>query len=100
MTKEVQRSKYIHLINENSLPDYKGKKFLTDQEKDLFEKRFVEQINVRFCKPKDLYERNRNILKVKSQFFRKMHLMKNQGQNLKLMEKITYWLDDNVQHLY
>ena len=42
MTKEVQRSKYIHLINENSLPDYKGKKFLTDQEKDLFEKRFVE----------------------------------------------------------
>ena len=46
MTKEVQRSKYIHLICENALPDYRNHHQLSKEEKDLVEKRFVEQINV------------------------------------------------------
>lgn len=102
----LQKSKYIIIQNDMKKLEMQYKYLKKLKMEDTIEG-FSESIscargklNLDYCPEKEILKRRMNFLRFKGGFLSKVRLLKQNGNNIQINERLNKWICDNLDQLY
>ena len=67
---------------------------------NLAEKKFISEIEIKYCHVRQVERNSMNTLGMKCQFLRVLEQMKSKGKKVKIMSKIAYMIDHDENETF